>query len=209
LFSTKLGFTHKYVPGTRDWLTLLLLHGTGGDENEMLPLGRELAPGSSLLSPRGRVLENGMSRYFRRFNDRFFDYGDMREQTLALIDFIKTAAEEYGFDYRRVVAVGYSNGANMAGSVLLHNPYALKAAVLFRPMVPFTPIIPLKQEGKQVYISAGTNDEMVPRVETEQLERMLKKAGGNVVVKWTEAGHALTPEDIAGAKEWFQEHLGR
>ena len=150
-----------------------------------------------------------MSRYFRRFNDRFFDYGDMREQTFALIDFIKTAAGEYRFDHRRVVAVGYSNGANMAGSVLLHNPYALKAAVLFRPMVPFTPIIPLKQEGKHVYISAGTNDEMVPRSETDQLERMLKKAGGNVVVKWTEAGHALTHEDIAGAKEWFQEHLGR
>jgi len=91
---------------------------------------------------------------------------------------------------------------------LLHNPYALKAAVLFRPMVPFTSIIPLKQEGKHVYISAGTNDEMVPRGETEQLERMLKKAGAKVVVKWTEAGHALIPEDVEGAKVWFRENLG-
>ncbi len=174
----------------------------------MLALGQDLSPGSSMLSPRGRVLENGMSRYFARFNDRWFDYGSLREETLGLIEFIKTAAKECEFDHRQVVAVGYSNGANMAASILLHNPYALKAAILFRPMVPYTPNIPLKQEGKHVYISAGTEDQMVPQSETLQLERMLEKAGARVVVNWAEAGHALTPEDVSRAREWFRENLG-
>src|SRR5215472_15389158 len=186
------------------WATLLLLHGTGGDENDMLGIGEHLAPGANLLSLRGRVLENGMPRFFRRFKDGTFDYGDLKFQTFALIEFVRSTAEEYGFDPQRVVAVGYSNGANIATSILLHNPYELKAAVLFRPMVPFTPMIPLKLDGKPVFISSGKEDHIATNRETKGLEKLLRDLGGDVTLNWTEAGHELTPKDIEVARMWLE-----
>jgi|SRR5215467_8014310 len=189
------------------WATLLLLHGTGGDENDMLGIGEHLAPGANLLSPRGRVLENGMPRFFRRFKDGTFDYGDLKFQTFALLDFVRSAAEEYAFDPGRVVAVGYSNGANIATSILLHNPFELKAAVLFRPIVPFTPIIPLKLDGKHVLISAGTEDHIATNRETRALEKILKDLDGDVTLNWTEAGHELIPEDIEVGKMWLERYV--
>ena len=135
-----LEFVHRYVPSTGGSpLTLLLLHGTGGSENDLLHLGRELSPGAALLSPRGRVLENGMPRFFRRLSEGVFDINDLTSQTHALARFVEAASKSYGFRADRVVAVGFSNGANIAGSTLILHPEALAGAVLFRPMVPFMP----------------------------------------------------------------------
>src|SRR5207249_8127960 len=131
-------FIHKFVPGKWD-RTLLLLHGTGGNERDLLPLGRELDPNASLLSPRGKVLENGMPRFFRRLAEGVFDLEDLQKRTQELADFVISAAEHYKIDNKKIVAVGYSNGANIAASTLLLRPETLAAAVLFRAMVPLVP----------------------------------------------------------------------
>src|SRR4029077_1658625 len=131
-------FLHEFVPGTSE-RTLLLLHGTGGNERDLIPLGRELDPNASLLSPRGKVLENGMPRFFRRLAEGVFDLEDLKERTHELADFVVSAAAHYKIDIKNITAVGYSNGANIAASMLLLRPEILPAAVLFRAMVPLTP----------------------------------------------------------------------
>ena len=136
--SARLDFIHKWVPATRpnNNITLLLLHGTGGNEDDLIPLGSELSPGSSMLSPRGKVLENGMPRFFRRFAEGVFDVEDLKYRTNELAGFIEAASSRYGFDQNSIVGVGYSNGANIGASLLLLHPGVLRGAVLFRPMVP-------------------------------------------------------------------------
>ena len=135
---TDLDFIHQFIPGSSD-RTLLLLHGTGGDENDLIPLGRELDPAAALLSPRGKVLENGYPRFFRRLAEGVFDLEDLKQRTDELADFVVAAAEHYHFDARKLVAVGYSNGANVAASILLRRPGVLPSAILLRAMVPFIP----------------------------------------------------------------------
>src|SRR5881394_3555931 len=136
-----LGFIHRYEPPAADAgpITLLLLHGTGGDEHDLLPLGRVLLPGAGMLSPRGQVSEHGANRFFRRLAEGVFDQEDLARRTEALAAFVEAAARAYGFDRAGVVAVGFSNGANIAVSLLLRHPGVLRAAVLLRPMVPFEP----------------------------------------------------------------------
>jgi predicted esterase len=199
-----LGFVHKFVPSpSGSSLTLLLLHGTGGSETDLLQLGRELSPHAALLSPRGRVLENGMPRFFKRLGEGIFDINDLTEQTHALVRFIKESSKAYGFGADRVVAVGYSNGANIAGSALILHPDALAGAVLIRPMVPFMPESMPDLAGKPILILAGTGDSLVRKDETERLASLLGRAGADVTLHWADANHAITSAEVAVAKEWL------
>ena len=199
-----LGFVHKFVPSpTGSPLTLLLLHGTGGSEDDLLHLGRELAPGAALLSPRGRVLENGMPRFFRRLSEGVFDVQDLTDQTHALAKFVAGASKAYGFPPEGVVAVGYSNGANIAGSVLILHPGTLAGAVLIRPMVPFMPEKMPDLSLKPIMVLAGTRDALVPREETERLAGLLRRAGADVNLRWADATHSITGAEVAATREWL------
>lgn len=184
--------------------TLLLLHGTGGDENDLLPLGRALLPQASLLSPRGQVLENGMPRFFRRLVEGIFDEEDLKRRTAELADFVSAASAVYGFDKDNVIAAGYSNGANIAASVLLLRPGVLRAAVLFRAMVPLEPEAPKSLTAVPVLLSSGRNDQIVGQSEPERLRFVLEQAGAAVTLRWQNAGHELTNEDIATAQSWLR-----
>jgi predicted esterase len=199
-----LGFVHRFVPSpSGSPLTLLLLHGTGGNENDLLHLGRELSPGAALLSPRGRVLENGMPRFFRRLAEGVFDIQDLTDQTHALARFVEGASKAYGFRPDRVVAVGYSNGANIAGSALILHPESLAGAVLFRPMVPFMPESPPRLSRKPILILAGARDDLVPQRETERLASLLKRAGADVTLSWAIATHAIAGDEVTAGKAWL------
>ena len=198
-------FVHQFVPATQPdiGITLLLLHGTGGNENDLLPLGRELLPAAALLSPRGRVSENGMPRFFRRFAEGVFDVDDLKFQTHELNDFIAAATERYGVAKNKLVAVGYSNGANIATSLLLLHPHALAGAVLFRPMVPFTPDFEPDLERISVLLGGGLRDAIVPRDNTEALANMLTSFGAEVEAYWHRDGHELGQDDLTAAKDWL------
>ena len=207
--ANELSFVHRYVPATRpDALTLLLLHGTGGDENDLLDLGGVLAPGAALLSPRGKVLEHGMPRFFRRLAEGVFDLEDLRVRTHELAEFISGAAASYGFDPRQVVAVGYSNGANIAASMLLTHPGVLAGAVLFHAMVPLEPQEVANLVGVPVFLSGGRVDPMIPAAETERLGTMLRAAGAAVTLQWQPGGHTLTREEVAAARDWLLRGVG-
>ena len=184
-------------------LTLLLLHGTGGNESDLLQLGRQLSPSAALLSPRGRVLESGMPRFFRRLGEGIFDINDLTEQTHALARFIEDASGRYGFKPDRVVAVGYSNGANIAGSTLILHPGSLAGAVLLRPMVPFMPDVPPDLSGKPILILAGAADAIVTKEETERLASLLGRAGADVTLHWADASHAVTGDEVKAGRVWL------
>lgn len=196
-------FAHVYKAGTPHAPTLLLLHGTGGDEHDMLPLGG-LMPGANLLSPRGQVLEHGMPRFFRRLGEGVFDEEDVRRRAAELADFVAAAASHYRFDASRVIALGFSNGANIASAVLLVRPGVLKGAALLRAMVPLEPDPLPSMAGTRVMISNGEQDPMVSTAETERLARLLQRAGAHVEVYWQPAGHQLMPGDFSVAKTWLQ-----
>jgi phospholipase/carboxylesterase len=196
------GFVHRFFPGETG-MTLLLLHGTGGDENDLVPLGRELAPDAAILSPRGKVSEHGAPRFFRRLAEGVFDPEDLVFRTHELADFIEAAAEEYGFDLSKLVAVGYSNGANVTASLMLLHPGLLRAAVLFRAMVPFEPEETPDLSGMPVFLAAGRRDQMIPPQNTERLAEILREAGADLDLRWRNTGHPLTYEEVAEAKEWL------
>jgi phospholipase/carboxylesterase/glyoxalase family protein len=196
------GFVHRFFPG-ESGATLLLLHGTGGDENDLVPLGRELAPGAAILSPRGKVSEYGAARFFRRLAEGVFDHEDLVFRTHELADFIEATSEEYGFDLSKLVAVGYSNGANIAASLMLLHPGLLRAAVLFRTMVPFEPDDVPDLSGMPIFLAAGRMDRMIPPENTERLVEILREAGADLDLRWRDTGHALTYEEVAEAKEWL------
>jgi len=196
--------SHKHVWEQGGPDTLLLLHGTGGDEHDLLALGRELAPGASLLSPRGNVLEGAMPRFFKRLAEGVFDLADLERRTKDLAAFVREAAESYDFDLDRITAVGFSNGANIAASVLLRDPGLLKRAVLFRAMVPFEPEQPLRLEGTSVYIGAGRLDPIIPQANVERLAAILRDGGAAVTLDWQPAGHGLTKADVDNARDWLE-----
>ena len=204
--TSTLPFVHRFVPApdAADADTLLLLHGTGGDENDLLPLGKMLDPSASLLSPRGKVLENGMLRFFRRLAEGVLDVPDLIVQAQSLAEFVAEAAAEYGFDPARVVAAGFSNGANIAGGLLLLHPGVLRAAVLLHPMVPLVPDTLPDLAGTPVFIGAGRQDPLVAEVETARLAALLRSAGAEVSVSWQPGGHALTREEAAAARSWLE-----
>jgi phospholipase/carboxylesterase len=198
------GFIHRFVPPERDDpTTLLLLHGTGGDENDLLPLGRMLDEEAALLSPRGKVLENGMPRFFRRLSMGVFDEEDLVRRTHELAGFVEEATSEYGLDPQRLFAVGFSNGANIAASLLLLHPGLLAGAVLLRAMVPFEAETPLDLQGTPVYLAAGRSDQMVPPESTERLAKLLREAGAEVTLDWQPGGHGIGRAEIEGARAWL------
>lgn len=199
---SNLDFIHEFIRGSSE-RTLLLLHGTGGNERDLIPLGRALEDTASLLSPRGKVLENGMPRFFRRLAEGVFDTEDLRRRTNELAEFVIAAAQHYKINRNRLVAVGYSNGANIAASMLLLRPEVFSAAILFRAMVPLIPEKEPDLSSTRVWIGAGKFDPIIPGSQTQQLAKLLRGAGANVVVRYFESGHELTREDIDAAREWL------
>ena len=208
-----LGFVHRYIPPSSDAeltgsTTLLLLHGTGGDEDNLISLGRMLMPGAALLSPRGKVNEGGALRFFRRIREGVFDQKDLALRTDELAAFVEGAAQTYALDRGRIIAVGFSNGANIAGSLLLRRPGLVRAAVLLSPMVPFEPKPLPGLSGTEVFIGAGRADAMVPAEQTERLAELLREAGADVSVHWESSGHTITPSEIDAAKKWLARRVG-
>lgn len=197
------GFVHRHVPGAPR--ALLLLHGTGGDENDLLPLGRVLDPEATLISPRGQVLENGMPRFFRRLSEGVFDLDDLRLRAAALADFIVAARRVYGIERDTLTAAGFSNGANIAAAVLLLRPAVLRAALLLRPMVPLVPDRPPDLRGTRVWIGAGRADPVVPVAEPERLASLLREAGADVTLRWDDSGHSIGVAEVADARRWLVE----
>ena len=198
-------FIHEFVPGSSN-RTLLLLHGTGGNERDLIPLGRELDRNAALLSPRGKVLENGMPRFFRRLAEGVFDLEDLKKRTNELAEFVAAASQHYGFASDETVAVGYSNGANIAACVMLLRPEVLSAAILFRAMVPLVPDTKPDLSSVRVWIGAGSNDPIIPTSETKRLADLLRNASADVTLRHFQAGHELTPFDVEAAREWLM-HL--
>lgn len=197
-------YVHRFIPGTDpNGPTLLLLHGTGGDENDLIPLGRLLAPGAAMLTLRGNVLENGMPRFFRRFAEGVFDLEDVARRTVQLAEFLEEARAHYALADRPLIAAGFSNGANIASSLLLMRPDALDAAVLFRAMVTVVPDALPRLDDKPVFLSAGRADTMVGIEQPERLAELLGSCGARVTLSWDEAGHMLAVESVRKAREWL------
>jgi phospholipase/carboxylesterase len=186
---------------------LLLLHGTGGDEKDLLPIAEMIDPGASLLSVRGNVDENGMNRFFRRLGEGVFDEEDLIFRTKELHDFIDEAAKEHGFDRDHLTAVGYSNGANIAASLAYHFEKPFNGAVLLHPMVPRRGIDLPNMASLPIFIGAGSNDPICRPEETDELERALSEAGASVEVFWANQGHQLTKEEIDHAKSWYDSNI--
>jgi phospholipase/carboxylesterase len=200
----ELSFTHRFVPGERAQARpLLLLHGTGGDEDDLVPLGRMVAPGTPLLSPRGKVLEHGMPRFFRRLAEGVFDEDDVRARAHELADFIDAARERYGV--AAPVALGYSNGANIAAAVMLLRPAALAGGILLRAMAPLAnPPAQQGLSGQEVLIVSGARDPIAPPANAARLKAMLARAGAQVDTQVLPGGHELSQADVTLAQQWLQ-----
>ncbi|WP_146553873.1 alpha/beta hydrolase [Rummeliibacillus sp. SL167] len=186
--------------------TLLLLHGTGGNELDLLPIARKIDDTAAVLSVRGNVLENGMPRFFRRLSEGVFDEEDLIFRTKELNEFLDEAANQYNFDRDNIIAIGYSNGANIAASLLFHYQNALKGAILHHPMIPRRGIDLPNLSGKSVFIAAGTNDPICPSQESAELQTILERANASVELHWENHGHHLTFEEVEAASQWYQ-HL--
>jgi phospholipase/carboxylesterase len=196
-------FIHRFEPGTAQARALLLLHGTGGDENDLVPLGRAVAPGAALLSPRGQVLEHGMPRFFRRLAEGVFDEDDVHRRAVELADFVDDARARYGL--AAPVALGYSNGANIAAAVLLLRPQALSGAMLLRAMVPLREPPRADLAGKPVLIVSGAQDPIAPPDNAARLADVLRQSGAAVEHRVLRAGHPLSNADVALARDWWRE----
>ncbi|MCK9919212.1 alpha/beta hydrolase [Microbacteriaceae bacterium K1510] len=201
-------FIHRFEPATAAGLPpLLLLHGTGGDENDLLPLGRAVAPGAALLSPRGKVLEHGMPRFFRRLAEGVFDEEDVRRRAGELADFIDAARERYKTP--TPIALGYSNGANIAAAVLLLRPQALAGAILLRAMVPLSTSPHTDLTAKPVLIVSGAQDPIIPADNAARLAAQLREAGAQVEHRTLPLGHGLSNTDLTVAQRWFAQAAGQ
>jgi predicted esterase len=205
--SEHLGFVHIHQPPTAPGRpTFLALHGTGGTEEDLLPLARMLDPDAGVLSPRGKVLERGMPRFFRRLAEGVFDLEDLTFRASELAAFVRDAAVHYRFDASRVIAAGFSNGANIAASLLLLHPEVLHAAILFSPMVPLEPPEPPSLAGVEVFIAAGRSDPIVDPGNTQRLADILGQAGADVTLHWKNGGHELSRSDVDASRAWYQGH---
>ena len=205
-----LGFVHRFLPrsdaGERSCTsTLLLLHGTGGDEEDLLPLGRRLLPGAAMLSPRGNVLEGDRPRFFRRHAEGVLDQEDLARRTDEMATFVERAARTYAFDQAGVIAVGFSNGANLAASLLLRRGPVVRGAVLLSPTLPFEPEHVPSLTGAAVFIGAGLDDPLVPAEQVERLASHLRAGGADVTMHWKQGGHRITPEEVDAARAWLAE----
>jgi phospholipase/carboxylesterase len=199
-----LGFVHRFVPAEALGRTpLLLLHGTGGDESDLIPLGLQLSPGAALLSPRGQVSENGAPRFFRRRAEGVFDIDDLNARTSELADFVARARKGYALD--KPVAVGFSNGGNIAWSLLFNHPETLKGAILIRAMLPFEPQSLPELKGIPVLMLSGSADPIVPTETRDRLAQALLRAGADVRYETLPASHQLTRQDLAIAADWLRD----
>ena len=195
---------HIFKQGSKDLPTLLLLHGTGGDERDLLPLAEMIEPYASVLSVKGNVDENGMARFFARLREGVFDEEDLVFRTKELNEFIDESAKNYGFDRQNIVALGYSNGANIAASLMYHYKDALKGGILFHAMVPRRNVKLPDLSDALVFIGAGKRDPLIPMKETMELVKNLQDARTQVTEFWTEGGHELRREEVDEAKRWFE-----
>ena len=195
---------HIFEQGKKDAPTLLLLHGTGGNEHSLLNIAKSIAPDASILSVRGDVLENGMPRFFRRLAEGVYDEEDLIYRTKQLHQFLDDSAGQYGFDRNNIIAIGYSNGANIAASLLFHHANSLKGAILFHPMVPRRGIELPSLQSVQVFIGAGKNDPLCPLEESVDLSNLLQEAGATVELHWENNGHQLSYTEIQTATEWLK-----
>ena len=196
---------HIYRQGkTPSGPTLLLLHGTGGTEQDLLQLVEYIDQDANVLSVRGNVLENGMPRFFRRLAEGIFDMEDLIFRTKELNDFLDEAAVKYGFNRNTIMAVGYSNGANIAASLLFHHENSLAGAILHHPMVPRRDVDLPCLKGKHIFIAAGTNDPICPAQESEDLKALLEQANANVTIHWENRGHQLTLSEVEAAGRWYK-----
>ena len=200
-----LGFEHVFqAAADLAAPTLLLLHGTGGNEHDLIPLAERIAPEAAVLSPRGNVLEGHMPRFFRRLAEGVFDLEDLRVRTHQLATFVKASAARYGFDAERVIAVGFSNGANIAASLLLLTPGVLSGAVLFRAMVPIVPDSLPSLRGTRILMSNGRADPLIPASQAEVLADLFRRCGAHVALEWQTAGHNLTKRDLDLAADFLR-----
>ncbi|BCS34306.1 hydrolase [Luteitalea sp. TBR-22] len=198
------GFTHEFVPAEGGaTTTLVMLHGTGGDERDLLPLGKALHPTAALLSPRGRVLEGALPRFFRRFGEGRFDLDDLRVRAGELAAFLDEAAAHYGVDRQRMVAVGYSNGANIAHATMLLHPDSFAGAALLHAQFALAPEPLPSLAGRAVFLAAGQADPIVPIGEARKLADLLTAAGATVTPFWSSGGHNLTRDDVSRAQAWL------
>jgi phospholipase/carboxylesterase len=199
-----LGFIHRFIPADDPSAeTLLVLHGTGGNENDLVGIGQAIAPGAAILSPRGNVLENGAPRFFKRLAEGVFDPKEVRSRADELARFIRAALFTYRLDASRLYAFGYSNGANIASTVMLTEPGILQGSILFRPMVVYEPPEKNDLSGSSVFISAGRMDPIVPTTSVEQLAEMFRSANAEVTLKWQLTAHNLVPSEVREAADWF------
>lgn len=199
-----LGFIHRFVPAEDQSAgTLLVLHGTGGNEDDLVGIGQAIAPGAAILSPRGNVLENGAPRFFRRIAEGVFDPKEVRSRGEELARFIRAAVVTYRLEPSRVFALGYSNGANIASTVMLIEPGIIQGSILFRPMLVYEPAQKHNLSGSSVFISAGRMDPIVPTTSVEQLAEIFRSANADVTLKWQLAAHSLVPSEVREASEWF------
>lgn len=199
-----LPFVHRFQAArTAHAPTLVLLHGTGGDEHDLLPLGRVLASDAALLSPRGAVSEQGKPRFFRRLAEGVFDMDDLARRAHELADFLRAAAERYDLDRSRMVAVGFSNGANIAAALMLLGHDVLRGGLLFAPMVPIEPQEPADLSGVGAFIAAGRADPVAAPEQAERLAQVLADAGAAVELSWHAGGHQLDREQVGQAREWL------
>jgi phospholipase/carboxylesterase len=198
------GFIHRFEKGQPEKRPLLLLHGTGGDENDLIPLARMITPTAALLSPRGKVLENGMPRFFRRLAEGVLDEDDVRRRANELADFITNARERYGM--ASPIALGYSNGANIGAAVLLLRPSVLAGAILLRAMPPLAHPQPIKLDGVPVLIASGALDPIIPLESAAKLASLLERYGAAVEHRVSPAGHELSQADVTLAQSWWPKH---
>jgi predicted esterase len=200
-----LGFVHRWEPVAEhvNGPTLLVLHGTGGNENDLVPLARELVPHAAILSPRGKVVERGMPRFFRRLAEGVFDLEDLASRTDELARFVDDASAVYGFDRDRVMALGFSNGANIAASMLLRLGAVLQGAILLSPMLPFEPETTPDLSSVAVFVGAGMADTLILPEHARRLIEALRGAGADVTDYWHPAGHTVTHEELRAVRAWL------
>jgi len=202
-----MSFIHNFIPGTKP-ATVLVLHGQGGDENDLLPVARALAPGAAFLSPRGKADENGAARFFARISRDEFDETEVRFRSRELAEWIGEAVATYSLDGSKIYAMGFSNGASIAASVMLLHPGAIAGGLLLRPRSIVEPAELPDLKDAPVMLIAGQHDDKMPRGAGEDLARLLGRAGASVEFGIADAGHELTPRDFTAGKGWFSRVLG-
>jgi phospholipase/carboxylesterase len=202
---SQFGFHDIFIEGDKASPVFLLLHGTGGDENDLVDLGKAVAPNATLLSIRGKVLENGMPRFFKRLAEGVFDQEDLALRTKEMAEFITAARSHYDIEDRPLYALGFSNGANIAASLLLRNPEALDGAILLRAMIPFEPETLPDLSGKKILLSAGLIDQIIPAEQSKRLAGIFEEAKAHVKFTLKPVGHGLVQSDVQEIKQFLSE----